>query len=287
MSDHSPRAVCTVIVPAFNESAVIADTLTALTADARPGEFDVIVACNGCTDDTAARAAAAAPDARILDIAAASKTTALNAAIAAARRHPLVFLDADIRTSAGAVRGLVHALIWSGRALACGNARFDTARSSWAVRAFYRAWMQNPYFDDRKMGGFFALSRAGAERIAPLPATTNDDEYIRRRLSGETIVADEAPYRIAAPRTLANLIRVRSRVYRGNRDLERGGGDTAFGAKRRHGNSRRFAARLLARPGLWPGAAIFALTAVAAHLRNLTARGTPVWDRDHSNRQNA
>jgi glycosyltransferase involved in cell wall biosynthesis len=42
-----------IIIPAHNESSVIARTLKAMTDGAKPGELDVIVVCNGCSDDTA------------------------------------------------------------------------------------------------------------------------------------------------------------------------------------------------------------------------------------------
>ncbi len=42
--------------PAHNEAAVIERCLGAILADAPPGTPEIIVVCNGCTDDTAARA---------------------------------------------------------------------------------------------------------------------------------------------------------------------------------------------------------------------------------------
>ena len=46
-------AVTTVIIPAHNEARVIRRLLDQIVADATPGELDVIVVANGCTDDTA------------------------------------------------------------------------------------------------------------------------------------------------------------------------------------------------------------------------------------------
>ena len=45
-----------VVIPAHDEEAVIERCLGTLLADARAGEVEVVVVCNGCTDDTAARA---------------------------------------------------------------------------------------------------------------------------------------------------------------------------------------------------------------------------------------
>ncbi|NTU73053.1 glycosyltransferase, partial [Candidatus Roizmanbacteria bacterium] len=42
-----------IIIPAFNEERVIVDTLKELVPGAIAGELEVIVVCNGCTDNTA------------------------------------------------------------------------------------------------------------------------------------------------------------------------------------------------------------------------------------------
>jgi glycosyltransferase involved in cell wall biosynthesis len=277
---HDP--ICTIIVPAFNEAAVIGGTLRHLLNGALPGEFDVIVVCNGCKDQTADMARAAAPADRVMELEAASKTAALNAGIAAAKTGPVVFLDADIKTAASSVRQLVHRLNWSDAFLAYGQACFNTNASGWAVRAFYRAWRQNPYFDNHKMGGFFAISTAGLRELGSLPQVTNDDEYVRRKLMKNSVWVEAAPYRIEAPRDLISLVRVRSRVYRGNRGLaarELNKPETAA-----HSTARLFASRLAKAPALWPGACVFAVVAVAAHVRNRMLAGTTTWEQDKSAR---
>ncbi|NVJ96669.1 MAG: glycosyltransferase [Alphaproteobacteria bacterium] len=283
MPDALNPFVCTIIVPAYNEAATIGHTLKALLAEAQADEFDLIVVCNGCMDDTAAVARAAAPSARVLVLEQASKTAALNAGIAAARTSPVVFLDADIITDAAAVRQLVHRLNWSGADMAYGAARFETSQCSWAVAAFYRAWQQNPYFDKQKMGGFFTVSRRGLDRLGCLPPVVNDDEYVRRRLLCNSVWVDAAPYKIAAPRSLASLIKVRSRVYRGNQDLKKDQVLSPGGSRR--DRAGQFLGRLLRSPLLWPGAAIFFLVAILAHIRNALLRGQVRWEQDKSNRQ--
>jgi glycosyltransferase involved in cell wall biosynthesis len=277
---HSP--ICSILVPANNEASVIESTLRSALRGTRHGEFDVIVACNGCSDDTAKIARRVAPDARVLELVQPSKTHALNAGVAAAASNKIVFLDADILTSAEAIRNLIHRLDWSSADLAVGDADFDTGNSHWSVEAFYKAWMQNPYFDNQKMGGFFAVSSAGLNKLGVIPATTNDDEYVRRKLGSNITVAQTATYKIKAPRTLGALIKVRSRVYRGNAELELG--ETAFGNDKQKRHAKLFLSRLVAKPSLWLGASVFGLVALAAHMRVHLTPNNASWETDLTNR---
>ena len=283
MSDHENTPSCSVVIPAYNEEGTIAATLNALLQSAHPDEFDVIVVCNGCVDNTVEVARMAAPNARIIDLKTASKTAALNAGIAAARHNSVVLLDADIKTTAEAVRVLVRFLAVQDADLAYGNAHFNTERCSGPVRAFYGAWQQNSYFDRRKVGGFFALSLRGLNRLGTFPETTNDDEYVRRKLIDNSIFVQVAHYVVEAPRTLGNLIRVRSRVYRGNAELE--DINVGFSLSARLKNYYNFVKRILARPNLWIGASVFSVVAVAAHLRNRIPKQRVVhWEQDRSTR---
>src|SRR5262245_58336894 len=50
------RFMASVVIPAHNEARVIERGLSSLLEGARPGELEIVVVCNGCTDDTAARA---------------------------------------------------------------------------------------------------------------------------------------------------------------------------------------------------------------------------------------
>ena len=103
-----------VIIPAHNEEGLIARALEVLLADAGPGEFDVVVACNGCTDATADRARQAAATlglpVTVLSTPVASKAAAIRAAEAVATGYPRVYLDADVECSTATVRALVSAV---------------------------------------------------------------------------------------------------------------------------------------------------------------------------------
>ena len=282
MPNHSQRVACAIIIPAYNEEHSIAGTLHKLTKGIRRGEFEITVICNGCSDRTAEVARAACPEAHVLETPVASKTAALNMGLAAAGTTPLVFLDADIKTSATAVRRLVHEITKSGCDLAYGKAEFNVAQCSAPVQKFYQAWQLNPYFDGGKVGGFFAVSKAGLDRLGLFPILTNDDEFVRRKLFANAIYARLATYTVEPPRTLLSLIKVRSRVYRGNRELSSQGIQAA--ANQKYGNASRFFRRLASRPNVWLGACVFALVAACAHARNRLLLGPVHWEQDQTAR---
>ena len=87
-----------VIIPAHNEAAVIARTLAPLAPLAAAGQLEVIVACNGCTDHTAA-IARGFDGVTVLELGQSSKAAALNAGDAAASHWPRLYLDADVQIS--------------------------------------------------------------------------------------------------------------------------------------------------------------------------------------------
>src|SRR5258708_29449590 len=95
-----------VIIPAHNESSVIARTLEAMTVGADLREIDVIVVCNGCSDDTAAVARRFAPRIRVIETAVASKSNAMNLGDQAAYGFPRIYVDADVVLTVEAIRTL-------------------------------------------------------------------------------------------------------------------------------------------------------------------------------------
>ncbi|MBL4838886.1 MAG: glycosyltransferase family 2 protein [Kordiimonadaceae bacterium] len=286
MPNNFQQPICSIIIPAHNEDLVIGHTLDTVVSGAQNGEFDIIVVCNGCSDKTSQIAETFTPHVRVIETTTASKTNALNLGLKAARVYPVVFLDADISTSAAAIRAMVKQQRKTGANLAYGQAIFETHRCSWLVRAFYKAWQQNPYFDHKKMGGFFSLNHSALKELKTFPDILNDDEFVRRRFQHNSVWVKHAQYTIKAPHTLRSLINVRSRIYRGNQALTKI--NFGFTAKTLHQNTFTFATRLIKSPSLWLGAVIFVLTAIAAHSKNhLTPSSHQHWDKDTSARINA
>jgi glycosyltransferase involved in cell wall biosynthesis len=83
-----------VVIPAWQAAATIAETLASIAAQTRPPD-EVIVVDDGSTDETAQVARAAMPAARILRRANGGAAAALNTGLAAAGGDLLAVLDAD------------------------------------------------------------------------------------------------------------------------------------------------------------------------------------------------
>jgi GT2 family glycosyltransferase len=98
-----------VIIPAYNEAAVIARTLMPLSQASVDGLFEVIVVCNGCTDRTA-DVARSVPGVQVVELVQGSKPAALNAGDEAATLWPRLYLDADIEICATAVLAVLDRL---------------------------------------------------------------------------------------------------------------------------------------------------------------------------------
>ena len=85
--------IASVVIPAHNEGAVLARSLQRLLSGSAPGELDVVVVPNGCSDQTAEVARRAGV--RVLETPVAGKVNALRLGEAACRTFPRVYLDAD------------------------------------------------------------------------------------------------------------------------------------------------------------------------------------------------
>jgi glycosyltransferase involved in cell wall biosynthesis len=270
-----------IIIPAHNEEAVIVRTLTSLLKDAMPGEFSVTVLCNGCTDRTAALVRQHFATVNVMEISEASKTAAINAGLRAARDADVILLDADIEISAKAVRALLGALAAPGVEAAIGHMHIDVEGASWPVRAFYRVWARHPYLSNGKFAAVIALSQEAVERIGQLPGVIADDTYLWRQFAPENIaVVDNVSFTARVPRTLSALIRVRSRVHRGNRELDRLSPQQSRPKRQRRLSLLR---ALLRHPATWASLPWFVAVSVAARLLAITGQQT--WNRDLTSRQ--
>ena len=220
-----------IVVPANDEERHIGPCLDAILAqpDVAEGAIEVIVAANGCTDATVARAKARAPefDARgwtltVLDIAQGSKVGALNRADAVARGPARAYLDADIVVDPDLVAQTIAALAPSAALYVTGRMRVAPARS-WVSRRYGALWVRLPFMAPGTApgAGFFAVNPAGRARWGDFPDIISDDSYVRWLFAPAERVEVAAGYTWPLVEGLAALVRVRRRQDAGGVELAR------------------------------------------------------------------
>lgn len=211
--------MASVIVPAHNEATVIRRCLDSLIN--QPELDTLIVACNGCSDDTAEIVRNEYPQAVCLDIPTPSKVNALNEAEAYVTSWPVFYIDADTRLSADSIRTISNALENSDTLLAAPEPQIDTSHSSWPVKQYYHTWLKLPYIRDGVVATCsYVISETGRQRFTRFPAIINDDGFVRCQFDrNERRNIPGAQIFIMAPRNLSSLIRIKTRARLGNMQL--------------------------------------------------------------------
>jgi cellulose synthase/poly-beta-1,6-N-acetylglucosamine synthase-like glycosyltransferase len=127
-----PNRHVSLIIAAHDEQAVIAAKVeNALALDYPRELLELIVACDGCTDATAARARGAGADV-VLELPRGGKIAAQDAAVERSRGEILAFSDANALWEPGALRELVAAFANPRVGYACGRVRFVQSAPSGA-----------------------------------------------------------------------------------------------------------------------------------------------------------
>ncbi|MGY4388706.1 glycosyltransferase involved in cell wall biosynthesis [Streptomyces sp. TE12347] len=305
---HTAR-VTSIVIPAHNEGRVIGRLLDALLADTSVSGPDIVVVCNGCTDDTARVAAGRGDRVRVVEIPTPSKHRALRVGDEHAKGFPRLYVDADVVVGAADVRALVGALERNPELLAAAPGRdIPLAGCAWPVRAYYRVWQRLPAVREGLFGrGVIAVTEPGHERLAALPPLMADDLAASLAFGpGERRVVEAARVVVRPPRTWSDLIRRRVRAATSSAEFER------YQAARRaeapesvseqaperapepvseqtaRTGTADLRALLWARPALLPGVVVFVVAALAARRGSRKAirdQDFSTWLRDESSRQ--
>ena len=129
----------TLVIAAHREQSVIADRVTNARALDWPADrLEVIVACDGSPDETAAEARSAGADV-VLELEWGGKVRAQDAAVAAAdpRSTVIAFSDANAAWEPDALRALVGELEQADVGYVCGQVRFSGADGSTNQEGLY------------------------------------------------------------------------------------------------------------------------------------------------------
>lgn len=278
-----------VVIPAHDEAAVIDRCLWGLTSGIAPGQLEIIVVPNGCSDDTEDRAKAfaqaSAHTISVVPIREASKIAALRAADTVATAFPRAYLDADIEVAGSALLAAAAAMEASGRPSGRPSTQYDVHQSSRLVRRYYRARSAVPGLNRALWGaGLFILSREGRARFEDWPAVTGDDLFVHSLFSrDEMFIHEDSVSVVRVPRDLTSLMAVCVRAHRGKREQLRphgGGAPTSDSTRATLGG---LAHGLLARRVSASDAAVYCAIAIAARFRGRREPSSG-WERDASSR---
>jgi glycosyltransferase involved in cell wall biosynthesis len=285
------RARVSVIIPAHNEAAVVGGCLRAVLASTIADELEVIVVCNGCTDDTASVAQAVSGRIRVLDSPIAAKHAALNLGDRDATAPLRVYLDADTIVSPGAIEAVADLLEQPGVMAASPEIDFDLRNCSWPARQFHQVWRQSPYFTGTTLGaGFYAVSERGRTRFDEFPPVVGDDYFVSCLFADEErSTAVGHTYTPLLPTTLRSMLTVHLRHYGAHAEFdewwrENGRGELPGAPQPDY----RWLATLARRPARWAGIVLYAaLKAMSIPLgrRKHQRRGMAKWNRDEAGRR--
>ena len=210
-----------IIIPAYNEEAVIGRTLESVLSSIGDLEVEVIVVCNACQDRTAEFARSIDERVRVIETETPGKCNAINLGESYAQTFPRIYLDADITVSRTFVPDMVVALSDKQPRVAWPNVEYDLSESSWAVRAFYKVWTTLPYNQPGRIGvGVYALSEGGRASFGDFPEIISDDGFIRGLLdAAQRTVVESCHTTVRAPKDWSSLIAVRTRSRMGVMEL--------------------------------------------------------------------
>lgn len=227
-SGEPTRAVISILIPANDEAAVIESCLRSLLSEACAGEFEVLVVCNGCTDDTAsivrrfANESRQAIDLTVVEIDEASKIEALNTGLASMSGDAVIVLDADVLLPTANARS-VAALLAAPKIRASSTAiKLDVDGASLLSRSYHRFWVQLPSIAGGLAGrGVYALDAEGLSRLGRFPSITADDQYVNLLFKPSERRIAEGESTVTVAQTARDIIRRKTRVFAGNAELRK------------------------------------------------------------------
>lgn len=270
-----------VVIPAHDEEARLPRCLAGLAPLVGPLALDVVVVANGCTDRTA-EVARAHPWVTVVEHPVGSKVEALNAGDAVARGAARIYLDADVKVSEEGLGDVVRLVTGDAPLVCAPRVAYELTGCSWPVRAYYRVQALVPATRDGVVGhGLYAVSAAGRRRFERFPHLHADDLFVSSRFAEHERLRAAGEVWVWPPRDLGSLVRVRTRVARGNAAAASGDAAGAQGpARTTRQTVRALAALVLGRPLLLVDLVVFGAVAVTARLRARAMRRDAGWATD-------
>lgn len=286
---RGPADVC-IIIPARDEAEVLPTSLKGLLKQDYSGVMRLIISDNGSSDATvevarkwAAQFEQAGHEVWVLHLPFGNKPAALNVADVAAEDLIRVYLDADIELSPNSISEMVAALGPESGALMCCPQMRIASGGGWVTQRWGRAWTRLPWVsEDAIGGGVYAVSAEGRRRWRDYPNIIAEDAFVQVQFRrNERRVLPNCHFLIRLPEGFSDLVKIRTRQLRGNRELAKHAsgewGRAAYPLARR----LKF---VLTSPTLWPDLPVYLLVNLFAYrrARQRAALGTQMWERADS-----
>ena len=210
-----------IVIPVYNEERTIVRLLNSIIDCQNKKLAEIIIICNGCTDNSYQVIKGLFPNVTCENIAEASKTQALNRGDEVARYFPRIYLDADIEISADTLIRLSERIKKDNLLLSSPTMKMNLSGCSFIVKSFYSVWLDLPYVKNNMIGcGIFALSKEARDRFNQFPEIISDDYYVYLQFKeSERTVFKDLFFTHNAPKNLKHLLNVRVRVLAGNFQL--------------------------------------------------------------------
>ncbi len=217
----------TIVIPAFNEQAVISDCLTSLLHQECKAPVEVIISANGCVDNTVsisesyrARFIDSGFELKILQSPIGNKNHALNLADTHAKYAARLYLDADVTCSTGLLNEMVDALQTKAPVYVSGDLSIPAGESFYS-NAYGKIWRSLPYIRNTVTGiGCYAVNESGRRLWGAFPTIHSDDKFVRMLFSTGQRLKTRASYAWPVPQGFFTLIKVRSRWIKGNKQFK-------------------------------------------------------------------
>jgi hypothetical protein len=217
-----PAFRCGVAIVARDEAESIGRCLDALREGLPAGFARVVVACNGCRDDTVAIARSRMNHEgwTVLDLPEPGKAGAIRAAERLLPDAPRLFIDADVAFRGTDLVRLVGLLETGSHHLLSPEIEHDLDGCGPLARSLNRTWRALPHARRNAFHHVLGVSAAGRRRWGEMPEVLGDDAFIASRFTPEERhVVGGMTVRVRPPRTLQAWIGVRERWLRGERQL--------------------------------------------------------------------
>ena len=252
------RPIASIIIPAYNEELVLDRCLRSILKDARRGEFEIVVVCNGCNDQTAFRASLWS-DLNVYQTSQKSRRNALDRADTISEVFPRIYMSADIVSDTRTMRNISRALSGAGPKVAGCRVQVRTDESSIYVKAFYALWRLHPSFQKKQLENeLHAVNRASYlnER-----SHFQDDAGSEDLDAAEPVFVEDAYIQVEAPKTMRELVEKLETCCRRECKVRKG---HVLQHMRESGSMLHWK-RVLHRPWLWPLVPIYSFVTTKVH----------------------